>query len=69
MNLQNVGSWLSLFCLIDMVRQGLMTFKNITKDARCGSIRGLHTKVSKTIVKGWVKIEFSVKGVFKNRVG
>ena len=33
MNLQNVGC--KLFCLIDMVRQGLMTSKtkSITKDA------------------------------------
>ena len=50
-----------------MVRQGLMTSKtnNITKDAGCGP---LHTKVSKTIVKGWV-IEFSIKGVFIKKVG
>ena len=56
-----------------MVRQGLMTSKtnSITKDAVHGSNQGvqnpLHTKLSKTIVKGCV-IEFSIKGGFIKRV-
>ena len=70
--------WLYLFCLIDMVRQGLMTSKtnNISKDVGCGSDRVfrtvstvLHTGVSKTIVKGWGYI-IHYKGCFhKKRVG